>query len=94
MYVMYIMRRTQIYLDEEQEQRLARRAKAEGTTKSAVIRRAVDTYLAGPTEGRVEEFRRAVGEAAGTVPRLDADYVERMREADSVRDTDLERRRS
>lgn len=41
----YIMRRTQIYLDEDQDRRLAARARADGVTKSAVIREAVDQFL-------------------------------------------------
>jgi hypothetical protein len=45
MYTAYIVRRTQIYLDEEQDRRLARRARAEGVTKSRLIRRAIDAYL-------------------------------------------------
>jgi Arc/MetJ-type ribon-helix-helix transcriptional regulator len=39
------MRRTQIYLDEEQDRRLAARARADGTTKSALIREAIDLLL-------------------------------------------------
>lgn len=39
------MRRTQIYLDEEQDRRLAARARADGITKSAVIRQAIDQFL-------------------------------------------------
>lgn len=39
------MRRTQIYLDEDQDRRIRARARAEGTTKSAVIREAIDQFL-------------------------------------------------
>jgi predicted transcriptional regulator len=39
------MRRTQIYLDEDQDRRLRARARADGTTKSAVIREAIDQFL-------------------------------------------------
>jgi len=39
------MRRTQIYLDDDQDRRLAARARADGTTKSAVIREAIDQFL-------------------------------------------------
>jgi len=42
----YIMRRTQIYLDDDQDRRLAARARADGTTKSALIRAAIDQFLA------------------------------------------------
>jgi len=39
------MRRTQIYLDDDQDRRLAARARADGTTKSALIRAAIDQFL-------------------------------------------------
>ena len=39
------MKRTQIYLDEEQDARLERRAAAVGVTKSALIRAAIDRFL-------------------------------------------------
>lgn len=39
------MRRTQIYLEEDQDRRLQARARADGTTKSAVIREAIDQFL-------------------------------------------------
>ena len=41
----YIMRRTQIYLDEEQDRRLQARANASGVTKSALIREAIEQFL-------------------------------------------------
>lgn len=50
MYAAYIVRRTQIYLDDAQDRALAARAAASGTTKSAVIRHAVDAYLAQPED--------------------------------------------
>ncbi|HEX9122479.1 MAG TPA: CopG family transcriptional regulator [Actinomycetota bacterium] len=91
------MKRTQIYLEESQDERLARRAAAEGTTKSDLIREAVDAYLAGSDDAtaQLEAFRAAVRAAAGTVPRLPEGrrYVEELREADAERDRDLERRR-
>lgn len=93
MYAVYIVRRTQIYLDEGQDALLSRRARAEGITRSAVIRKAVDAYLAGRTESNLEEFRRAVRAAAGSVPRLDAGYLEDLHEAESMRQAELEKRR-
>lgn len=39
------MRRTQIYLDEDQDRRLQARARADGITKSALIREAIDQFL-------------------------------------------------
>lgn len=41
------MQRTQIYLDDEQHRALAALAKERGATASALIRSAIDDYLAG-----------------------------------------------
>ncbi|MEX1124278.1 MAG: CopG family transcriptional regulator [Acidimicrobiia bacterium] len=40
------MERTNIYLTEEQQRRLSRRAKAEGVTKSTIVRQILDEALA------------------------------------------------
>lgn len=97
MYNSYIMKRTQIYLDEGQEDELSRRAAAEGLTKSALIRRAVDAYLddAGDEELRLARFKAAVEVVAGAAPDLPpgALYVERLRELDIQRQEEIERRR-
>jgi hypothetical protein len=97
MYVLYIMRRTQIYLDERQDDDLARRAAAEGVTKSALIRRAVGAYLdnRGDDELRLTRFRAAVDAVAGAAPTLPegALYVERLRALDADRQAEIERRR-
>jgi predicted transcriptional regulator len=93
---LYIMHRTQIYLDDDQTVRLDRRAAAEGATRSLVIRRAVDEYL---TRGEQDasawqrQWRRAVEETAGIAPRLDdgAEYVEGLRRGDAERLSELER---
>src|SRR3989442_856238 len=68
MYDMYIMRRTQIYLEESQHERLSRRARAAGTTKSDVVREAVDAYLAGgeDQETQLLDLRAAVRAAVGS----------------------------
>ncbi len=97
MYTAYIMKRTQIYLDESQDERLARRAAAAGTTKSGLIREALDAYLAGSDDDRTQlaSFRAAVRAAAGTASRLPEGrrYVEDLRKADVEREGDIERRR-
>jgi predicted DNA-binding protein len=97
MYTTYIVRRTQIYLDDEQERRLARRARAEGVTKSRLIRRAIDAFLDAPEDGpsRLARFRVAVEAVSGSVPRLPPgrDYVEQLRAGDAARQQALDRRR-
>lgn len=97
MYNPYIMKRTQIYLEESQDERLGRRARAAGTTKSDLIREAVDAYLAGPEDDGTQllSFRAAVRAVAGAAPRLPEGrrYVEEMRQADAERERDIETRR-
>ncbi|MGH2728696.1 MAG: CopG family transcriptional regulator [Actinomycetota bacterium] len=91
------MKRTQIYLDELQDERLGKRARAAGTTKSDLIREAVDAYLDGPESGETQllAFRTAVRAAAGSARRLPkgSRYVEELRRADAERERDLEDRR-
>lgn len=93
MYDLYIVRRTQIYLDEEQAERLASRAAAEGTTLSAVIRRAIDELLErGDGDGeRLAGFREAVRASAGIAPDLPEGraYVEGLRAHDIERERAL-----
>jgi predicted DNA-binding protein len=96
-YDSYIVKRTQIYLDEKQEEELGRRASAEGLTKSALIRRAVDAYLNGADdeEFRLARFKAAVEAVAGVAPDLPKGsfYVERLRALDVRRQEEIERRR-
>jgi hypothetical protein len=96
-YDSYIMRRTQIYLDDRQDAELDRRAAAEGVTKSALTRRAVDVYLNGADdeELRLTRFHAAVEAVAGVAPDLSAGalYVERLRALDVRRQEEIERRR-
>lgn len=63
------MKRTQIYLDERQDDRLGARARSTGVTKSALIRAAIDAYLArGPEPSRVEH---ALEESFGSMPDIE-----------------------
>jgi predicted transcriptional regulator len=91
---LYIVRRTQIYLDEDQDRRLTERAAAERQTKSRVIRQAIDCYLSQPLddESKLAEFRAAVAAAAGAEPDLTEDYLDGLREADRRRSRELDRR--
>jgi Ribbon-helix-helix protein, copG family len=97
MYDPYIMRRTQIYLENGQDDEIARRARAEGLTKSAIIRRAIDVYLNGASQEttRLAHFRAAVREAAGSAPYLPRgdQYVEELRALDVERQREIESRR-
>jgi hypothetical protein len=63
------MRRTQIYLDEEQDRKLERRARAAGVTKSSLIRAAVESFLV--RDGDPGDLQQALSETAGALPDLD-----------------------
>jgi predicted transcriptional regulator len=94
MYASYIVRRTQIYLDEEQDRRLGEHALATGRTKSDLIREAVDRFLDTPLteEEQLARFRAAAGAAFGIAPYLadGATYVRRLRDIDRRRAERLE----
>lgn len=58
------MRRTQIYITEQQEQHLAERARDEGVSKAEVIRRILDHAFGG---GDDEQEARAVIQATAGI---------------------------
>jgi len=93
------MKRTQIYLADEQTERLDQRAADSGATRSQIIRQAVDAYLeqtAGDgADARLKRFRQAVRGAAGVAPDLPPgnEYVERLRDEERLRQEELDRRR-
>jgi hypothetical protein len=97
MYDTYIVKRTQIYLETEQDRKLAGRAIAAGTTKSNLIRVAIEQYLTAPDDAtaRLAEFRAAIDEFARAPVALPdgRSYVEEMRARDRRRERDIERRR-
>jgi predicted transcriptional regulator len=87
---LYIMHRTQIYLDDDQTVRLDQRAAAEGATRSMVIRRAVDEYLTREEQDASRwqaQWKSAVEGTAGIAPHLEegASYVESIRRGDAER---------
>ena len=98
MYNMYIMKRTQIYLDEAQAEQLSRRARARGTTASKMIREAIGEYLAAPddSDAHLARFRAALDASFGVAPYLadGAHYVEELRRADLAREDELRERQS
>lgn len=91
MYSLYIMRRTQIYLDEQQTAELERRARVSGRTRSAVIREAIGEYLTATPSA---EQRLAEDAAFGIAPYLPPghEYVEQMRSIRSERDEEIRRK--
>lgn len=60
------MRKTSVYLDEQQAARLARLAREEGRPQAEILRDAVDSYRPKPSRDR--SFALAVG-----FPRIDDD---------------------
>jgi predicted transcriptional regulator len=79
---MYTMRRTQIYLDDQQVAQLKAAARTSSKTVSQVIRDAIDEKLARAEEP--DDFERALAAAAGIwAARKDLgsvdDYVRRVR---------------
>lgn len=87
---LYIVRRTQIYLADDQTARVAERAAAEGVTRSTVIRRAVEEYLTRDEEDPAAwraRWQEAVAKTSGIAPYLPdgSAYVEGLRAADAER---------
>jgi predicted transcriptional regulator len=97
MYTAYIARRTQIYLDDDQDRQLVDRARQVGRTKSALIREAIDAYLspASGEDSALGGLRAAIDQAAGAAPYLPAgaDYVEELRAIEGKRQRVIDRRR-
>jgi predicted DNA-binding protein len=92
------MRRTQIYLGEEQDALLEARARATGTTKSALVRDAIDAYLSDNDSSAataVNRMRAALADAGGIASDLPsgAAYVEALRAEDADRAARLDERR-
>ena len=90
------MKRTQIYIDEEHDEKLAARAAETGRTKSDLIREAIDRYMRDPDDqaARLARFRAACESSAGRVPRLPTgvEYAAEIRETDLQRLEALEQR--
>lgn len=60
--------RTQVYFTEEQRRKLDERAKREGTTLAAVVREAVDAYVAKEPVG----LQAVLDDTFGSLPDLEA----------------------
>jgi metal-responsive CopG/Arc/MetJ family transcriptional regulator len=90
-------RRTQIYLDDAQTAKLDDMAAAERTTRSSLIRRAIDVYIDEHEQKKAawrQQWQEAVAATAGIAPHLEdgAEYVEKLRRVGAERLTELERR--
>ncbi len=85
MYAYIVMERTQIYLDQRQTEELDRRALELGTTRSHLIREAVERYLAPDWDAGA--FRATLRDVAGMwADHTDLDTIhESTREADRRR---------
>lgn len=84
------MNRTQIYLDDEQTTRLDERAAAEGTSRSMVIRRAVDKFLSEEDRSSASwktQWKEVLARTTGIAPYLEegGEYVEDVRRRDAER---------
>lgn len=82
MYNAYIMRRTQIYLSEDQGRLLEERSRATGRSVSELIRAAIDdVYAGGRRMGRAERARvaRQTAGAWKDFEESGAAYTERLR---------------
>ena len=66
------MKRTQIYLNEAQDRRLERRARAVGKTKSALIREAIDRLL--DRDGNASDLEAALQETLGAMAEIRAPH--------------------
>jgi len=79
----YIMRRTQIYLTDEEADALKRQTKRSGASMSELIRSAIEqTYVRGGGQPTKEEALRIIDETAGAWKgraETGEEYVERMR---------------
>jgi len=83
----YIMERTQIYLSRDQSAALDREAKRTGTTRSHLIREAIEArYGTSPDAKRVREALRATAGLWSDRTETGQEYVERIRTGQRLRD--------
>lgn len=78
---MYIhrMKRTQIYLTEEEDEILRRESDRTGKSKAALIREAIDRMFGGDEERDVREFRRALKASHGAWRDVSDEELEGLR---------------
>lgn len=78
--MLYIMRRTQLYLDDHLWNALRTRARSRKTTVSALVREAVRERYLGKRDERIKAMREFVGIRKDDPDTVDAvDYVQELR---------------
>lgn len=83
----YIVERTQIYLSKEQAQALDRESKRRGTTRSHLIREAIDErYRLVRSQAEILGVLRATAGAWKDRTETGEEYVERLRTGRRLRD--------
>jgi predicted DNA-binding protein len=86
MYI-YIVERTQIYLSRAQAAALDREARRTGTTRSHLIREAIEArYGSDKDEGRIADALRATAGLWSDRSETGSEYAERMRSGRRLRD--------
>ena len=86
MYI-YIMERTQIYLSRAQAAALDREAKRTGTTRSHLIREAIEArYGSDKDEDRIAEALRTTAGLWSDRSETGSEYVERLRSGRRLRE--------
>lgn len=89
----YIVERTQIYLSREQSAALDREAKRTGTTRSHLIREAIEArFGSDPDAERVREALRATAGLWRDRAETGVAYVERIRTGRRLRELDPDQR--
>ncbi len=84
---MYIVDRTQIYLNREQADALDREAKRTGTTRSHLIREAIEARYRTPKDAeQIEHALRATAGLWRDRAETGEEYVERLRTGRRLRD--------
>jgi len=78
------MHRTQIYLEDSQYEMLRARARHEGTSLAAVIRKILNDYLGGDRSRKdSDDFRAVIGIGEGDGSRVAENYEDYLYGADS-----------
>ena len=69
--ILVVVRKSSIYLSEEQAERLARLAREEGRSQAEILREALGSYRARPSKDRAFALEGCVEGTGGSVADLD-----------------------